>query len=97
MSGIKISNLCKNWRAVEAVKNVSFTVPEKMLTIENSEARILVADHSKLDRFAPVITGDLTDVDFLKMDFISDPIRQLCLQLKIEMFEAVPAPESASC
>ena len=65
--------------------------------IENSEARILVADHSKFDRFAPVITGELTDIDFLVMDFISDPIRQLCLQLEIEMLEAGPAPKSASC
>jgi DeoR/GlpR family transcriptional regulator of sugar metabolism len=68
-----------------------------MFTIKHSEARILVADHSKLDRFAPVITGKLTDVDFLVMDFISAPIRRLCLQLEIEMFETGPVPESAAC
>jgi glycine cleavage system aminomethyltransferase T len=39
----------------------------------------------------------LTDVDFLVMDFISAPIRRLCLQLEIEMFETGPVPESAAC
>jgi len=71
MIGIKTSNLCKNRGVAEAVKNVSFPVPEKMFTIENSETRIFFADHSKLYRFAPVITGELTDVDFLEMDYIS--------------------------
>ena len=65
--------------------------------IEHSEARILVADRSKLDRLAPVITGALIDVDFLVMDFISDPIRQLCLQSEITMFEVGSTPELTSC
>lgn len=55
--------------------------------IENSETRILVADHSKLDRYAPVITGVLNDVNHLIMDVISDPIRELCTRMGIEMHE----------
>jgi sn-glycerol 3-phosphate transport system ATP-binding protein len=33
MSEIKISNIGKNWGAVEAVKNVTFTVPEQTFTV----------------------------------------------------------------
>ena len=40
-----------------------------MFTINNSEARILVADHTRLDLYAPVITGELADIDFLVMGF----------------------------
>jgi DeoR family glycerol-3-phosphate regulon repressor len=65
--------------------------------IENSEERILVADHSKLARYAPVITGGLEDVDMLIMDVISKPIRKICLDLQIEMFEMGPAPGGLQC
>ncbi len=33
MSGIEIKDLCRTWGTVEAVKNVSFTVPEKSFTV----------------------------------------------------------------
>ncbi len=33
MSGIEIKDLCRSWGTVEAVKNVSFTVPEKSFTV----------------------------------------------------------------
>ncbi len=33
MSGIQINNLCRTWGLVEAVKNVSFVVPEKSFTV----------------------------------------------------------------
>ena len=61
--------------------NISQTI------IEHSETRILVADHTKLNRYAPVITAQLKDVDFLVMDIISDPIGDLCEEYDIEMFE----------
>ena len=65
--------------------------------IKNSEARVLIADRTKLDRYAPIITGELSDVDFLVMDYISDPIRQHCLELGIETFEVASSLESVSC
>ena len=55
--------------------------------INNSETKILVADHTKLNRYAPVITAQLKNIDFLVMDIISDPIRELCEAHDIEMFE----------
>ena len=33
MSGIEITKLCRTWGDVEAVKDVSFTVPEKSFTV----------------------------------------------------------------
>ncbi len=65
--------------------------------IENSELRVLVADHSKLDRYAPVITGRLNDVDFLVMDYIPVSIKKHCVKQEIEMFEVGPVPESVAC
>jgi len=56
---------------------------------------LLVVDHTKLDRYAPVITGELADIDFLVMDYISESIRQLCQQQDIEMIEVGPTPELA--
>ncbi len=67
------------------------------IIIENSESRVLVADHSKLDRYAPIITGSLSDADFLVMDIISEPIRQLCTQLEVETLEVGPVPGLVSC
>ena len=65
--------------------------------IENSQSRVLVVDHTKLERYAPVITGDLNDIDFLVMDFISDSIKELCVQRDIEMFEVGSPQETAEC
>ncbi len=58
--------------------------------IDNSETCVLVADHTKLDRYAPVITGELKDIDFLVMDIIDDSIQQLCAVQGIEIFEVGP-------
>ncbi len=33
MSAIEVKNLSKSWGEVEAVKNISFTVPEKSFTV----------------------------------------------------------------
>ncbi len=56
--------------------------------MENSETRILVADHTKIDRYAPVITGSLADIDILVMDVISDSIKQSCMAFETETIEA---------
>jgi DeoR/GlpR family transcriptional regulator of sugar metabolism len=97
MSGIEISNLCKNQGAVEAVKTYLSRFRKMMFTINNSEARILVADHTMLDRYTPVISGELAGIDFLVMDFISESIRQLCQERDKEMFEVGPTPEQIAC
>lgn len=55
--------------------------------MKNSETRILIADHSKIDRYAPVISGTLGDIDILIMDFISEPIKQSCKTFETETIE----------
>jgi len=57
------------------------------IIIDHSETRVLVADRSKLDRYAPVITGVLADIDFLVMDEIDPSIQKLCTDQGIETFE----------
>jgi len=54
-------------------------------------------EESNIDRYAPVITGELADIDFLVMDYISEPIRQLCQERDIEVFEVGPTPEQIAC
>ena len=61
--------------------------------INHSETKILVADHTKLNRYAPVITAQLKNIDFLVMDIISDPVRELCEAHDIEMFEVESGQE----
>ena len=59
---------------------LDFSTEESNITrtiIEHSETQILIADKTKLNRYAPVITAQLKDIDFLVMDIISDPIRQV--------------------
>jgi DeoR family transcriptional regulator, glycerol-3-phosphate regulon repressor len=76
---------------------LDFTPEESNISriiIENSEASVLVVDHTKLDRYAPVITGELADIDFLVMDIISEPVKRICQGQGIEMFEVGPEPES---
>ena len=65
--------------------------------IKNSEQRILVADHSKMNRYAPVITSSFSEIDMLVMDVISPPIHSLCSQAEIELFEVGPIPTGNSC
>lgn len=55
--------------------------------MKNSETRILVADHTKIDRYAPVVTGCLGDVDILVMDVISESIKQSCATFETETIE----------
>ncbi len=61
--------------------------------IQQSETRILVADHTKFNRYAPVITGELKDIDFLVTDVIGNSISHLCEESDIEVFETGPGVE----
>lgn len=65
--------------------------------MENSETRILVADHSKINRYAPVITGTLNDIDILVMDSVSEPFRQSCMAFESEIIEVGSTSEFVSC
>jgi len=62
--------------------------------IKNSEERILIADCSKLNRYAPVVTSLLSEIDVLIMDVITEPLRKLCHQFEIETFEVGPTPDT---
>ncbi len=79
---------------------LDFSTEESTATrtiIKHSETKILVADHSKMNRYAPVITGEINDVDFLIMDKISSPIRDICELYDVEMFEVDPELERPQC
>lgn len=65
--------------------------------MENSETRILVADHSKIHRYAPVVTGTLADIDMLVMDFMPASIRQSCETFETETIEVGSTQEFLSC
>lgn len=65
--------------------------------MENSETRILVADHSKINRYAPVVTGTLSDIDILIMDSLSEPYKQTCKGFESEIIEVGSHSESLSC
>jgi DeoR family glycerol-3-phosphate regulon repressor len=65
--------------------------------MQNSETRILVADNTKIDRYAPVVTGTLGDVDILVMDFISDSIKQSCAAFETETIEVGSTKEFLPC
>ena len=67
------------------------------VTMENSERRILVADHSKINRYAPVVTGTLNDIDILVMDFLSEPYRQTCMEFDSEIIEVGSTSEVLPC
>jgi len=65
--------------------------------MKNSETCILVADHTKIDRYAPVVTGTLGDIDILVMDFMSESIKQSCLAFETETIEVGSTREFLSC
>jgi DeoR family glycerol-3-phosphate regulon repressor len=79
---------------------LDFSPEESSITrsiIENSETRILVADHSKINRYAPVVTGTLSDIDILIMDSLSEPYKQTCKDFESEIIEVGSSSESLSC
>ena len=65
--------------------------------MENSETCILIADQTKIDRYAPVVTGSLADIDILVMDSISDSIKQSCVAFETETIEVGATSEYLSC
>jgi len=79
---------------------LDFSTEESNITrtiIKHSETQILVADYTKHNRYAPVITGELKDIDFLVMDVIINPIREICEKFDVEMFEVGPELERTKC
>jgi len=52
---------------------------------ENCEKRILVADHHKFMRSAPVKSGHLSDIDLLLTDAIGPELRSLCSDAGVEV------------
>jgi DeoR family glycerol-3-phosphate regulon repressor len=59
--------------------------------IENARRVILVADHTKLERFAPVRIGHLSQIDVFVTDTMpSLRLRELCKLEGIELVEAFP-------
>lgn len=51
--------------------------------LENCEKRLLVADHHKFLRSAPVKSGHLSDFDLLLTDSVSPQLAQLCDEAKL--------------
>lgn len=79
---------------------LDFSVEESSVSqtiMENSETHILVADHSKINRYAPVVSGTLSDIDILVIDVVSDPFRQCCMAFETEIIEVGSTAESLSC
>ena len=79
---------------------LDFSPEESSVTqriIENSETRILVADYSKINRYAPVVTGTLSDIDILIMDSLSEPYKQTCKEFESEIIEVGSTSEFLSC
>lgn len=53
--------------------------------LENCEQRILVADHHKFQRSAPVKSSHLKNIDVLFTDQISNELQQLCQELDVKI------------
>jgi len=53
--------------------------------VENCEKRILVADHHKFLRSAPVKSGHLRDFDLLLTDSISSELKSLCKEADLQV------------
>lgn len=65
--------------------------------MKNSETRILVADHSKINRYAPVVTGTLGDIDVLIIDSVTESFRWTCMEFESEIIEVDPTSEFLLC
>ncbi len=56
--------------------------------IDNARQVILVADHSKLERSAPVRIGEMSEIDTFVTDAVSSPaLRDVCAQHSVELIE----------
>lgn len=61
--------------------------------LENCEKRILVADHHKFTRSAPVKSGHLSDFDLLLTDAISGELQALCEEADVEVITELEGTE----
>lgn len=52
---------------------------------DNCETRVLVADHHKFTRSAPVKSGHLSDIDILLTDSVSPELAALCVDAEVEV------------
>ena len=89
-----VGGLCKKGQLLD------FSVEESSVSnviMKNSETRILVADHSKINRYAPLITGNLSEIDILIMDSLSASYKQTCKSFESEIIEVGSSSESLSC
>ena len=65
--------------------------------IENARRVLLVCDHTKLERAAPVRIGHLSDIDVFVTDRLeSAALRQVCLAHHVQIVEAAPNPPPAA-
>lgn len=70
---------------------LDFSPEEAHLTqtlLENCETRVLVADHHKFQRSAPVKSGHLRMIDKFFTDRLPEGLRPLCLETGVEVVEA---------
>ncbi len=56
---------------------------------ENCETRVLVADHHKFTRSAPVISGHLRDIDLLLTDSIGPELAALCEEAEVDVVTTI--------
>lgn len=69
---------------------LDFTPEEAHLTqtiLENSESRLLVADHHKFMRSAPVKSGHLRSIDRFFTDYLPEELRPLCDDMGVTVVE----------
>ncbi|MEQ5834880.1 DeoR/GlpR family DNA-binding transcription regulator [Marinobacter sp. NFXS9] len=70
---------------------LDFSPEEAHLTqtiLENCESRLLVADHHKFMRSAPVKSGHLRSIDRFFTDRLPEGLRPLCSDMGVEVIEA---------
>ncbi|MGO4564461.1 DeoR/GlpR family DNA-binding transcription regulator [Rhizobium sp. 2YAF20] len=65
--------------------------------IKNARHVMLVADRTKVQRLAPVRIAHLSQIHTFVTDYLtSEPLRQLCSSLRIQLIETDAAPESSA-
>ncbi|WP_111495228.1 MULTISPECIES: DeoR/GlpR family DNA-binding transcription regulator [Marinobacter] len=77
---------------------LDFSPEEAHLTqtlLANCESRLLVADHHKFQRSAPVKSGHLRSIDRFFTDRLPEGLRPLCNEMGVEVIEADAHGENA--
>ncbi|WP_252022363.1 DeoR/GlpR family DNA-binding transcription regulator [Vibrio sp. SCSIO 43136] len=78
---------------------LDFTPEEAHLNraiIEQSQQIWIVADHSKLGRYAPVVSGNLSEADTLFVDQLTPPLAKLAQNAQVKIIAALEN-EDISC